>query len=111
MKIRMKEKYYRGFSALRIPTKGDPVLPGCHMYEERAALAERYRDGEIDKDEHDSQLLKTVPRANGNPPTTIEMQLHHGDLVVMHGENLQKYYEVCVGFPVLLLNNTVYTVY
>jgi alkylated DNA repair dioxygenase AlkB len=30
----------------------------------------------------------------GEAPIEIKMELNHGDLVVMHGENLQKYYEV-----------------
>jgi alkylated DNA repair dioxygenase AlkB len=28
------------------------------------------------------------------PTALIVMEVHHGDLVVMHGENLQRYYEV-----------------
>lgn len=105
MKIRMKEKYFKGCSARKIPTKGDPVLPGSSMYEERAELARKYRDGEVEKAEFDSQLQKIFAKPTRKAQPTIEMQLRHGDLVVMHGEKLQKYFEVCAGVPILLFHD------
>ncbi|KAK2774206.1 hypothetical protein FQN53_003714 [Emmonsiellopsis sp. PD_33] len=116
MFIRMKAKYYLGRTKTGKPVAGDPVLPGCLMYEQRAELKRKLDDGEISLSEYEDlrqQLLqrKTNKKlVNKEQQSGIEvadnhkgnkreaspfcvMQLNHGDLVVMHGPNLQKYYE------------------
>ncbi|KAL1956755.1 hypothetical protein VTO42DRAFT_6808 [Malbranchea cinnamomea] len=103
MSVRMKDKYFRGYTSRANnktgtqyikPLNQDPILPGCALYGERRELERLYRDGHISKEQYDSQrveLLEKVNRKEASPLIVIE--LHHGDLVVMHGENLQKYYE------------------
>ena len=41
-----------------------------------------------------------------NPPEFLTMHLHHGDMVVMHGAEMQKYYEVCFHVNVLRITLT-----
>ena len=97
MYIRMKDKYYKGFTKNMKPLDNDPVLPGCAKYEEKIDLIRRFQAGEITKQKYDKdleKLLKTITKKEA--PPTIVLELHHGDLMVMHGELLQKYYEVCV---------------
>lgn len=95
MSIRMKYKYYNGLSKTKTLLKDDPVLVGCRMEAERRSLNGQLANGEIDRTTYDSLRRKTLQKGKcGEAPIEIKMELNHGDLVVMHGENLQKYYEV-----------------
>ncbi|RAL02207.1 uncharacterized protein BO80DRAFT_463876 [Aspergillus ibericus CBS 121593] len=94
MLIRMKHKYYHGYSKAKKPLSEDPVLEGCENHHRRQALKSRLTDGSISQSMYDdlhAGLLKTGRGGEASP--CIRMELNHGDLVVMHGENLQKYYE------------------
>jgi len=97
MYIRMKYKYYHGFSKVRKLLDDDPVLQGCRFESERSTLKEQFKTGEITKDAYDALRREVLFKhgRNGEAPPIIKMVLNHGDLVVMHGEKLQKYYEVC----------------
>lgn len=102
MLIRMKYKYFNGstrkadIKAIGTLLQDDPVLKGCIFEDERKALKQKLHDGEISQYEYDSsRRALSRGRKGKEAPTTIKMELHHGDLVVMHGEKLQKYYEVC----------------
>jgi hypothetical protein len=102
MLIRMKYKYFNG-STRKADTKSigtllqdDPVLKDCMFEDERKSLKKELHDGDISQDEYDaSRRALSKGRKGKEAPATIKMELHHGDLVVMHGEKLQKYYEVC----------------
>jgi hypothetical protein len=91
----MKDKYYNGCGTSKKPLANDPILPGCAKYGEKKALEKKLRDGNITEDEYESrrrEILATLKRKEASPFCVLE--LNHGDLVVMHGLNLQKYYEV-----------------
>lgn len=95
MSIRMKDKYYNGCSAARKLVVDDPILAGCSKYEEKKALLQELQSGKIDHAEYDKRraaLVSSVKRREC-PPMCV-MELNHGDLVVMHGALLQKYFEV-----------------
>jgi hypothetical protein len=102
MLIRMKYKYFNG-STRKADTKwigtllqDDPVLKDCMFEDERKTLKKELHDGDISQHEYDaSRRALSKGRKGKEAPATIKMELHHGDLVVMHGEKLQKYYEVC----------------
>lgn len=117
MFVRMKEKY---FSAKKISadTKNSDmdVLSGCQLYEERMKLKQAY---ETHDDEQISVALnefndkrKTQFRSRLARPC-LTMTLRHGDMVVMHGADIQKYFEVslshhlCLKFDVDLLQHEV----
>ncbi|KAF4763151.1 hypothetical protein HAV15_000337 [Penicillium sp. str.  len=100
MFVRMKYKYFNGCTRRAEPKQlgnllqDDPVLKDCMFEGERRALKEDFDAGEISQDEYDdSRRALSMGRKGKEAPVTIKMELHHGDLVVMHGENLQKYYE------------------
>lgn len=106
MLVRMKYKYFNGTSRRAEPKhlgtllQDDPVLKDCMFEGERRTLKGEFVAGEISQDEYDdSRRSLSMGRKGKEAPVTIKMELHHGDLVVMHGENLQKYYEVCSGSP------------
>ncbi|KAJ5138753.1 Oxoglutarate/iron-dependent dioxygenase [Penicillium bovifimosum] len=104
MWIRMKYKHFNGHTRRVDAGDGkavsgsvlqeDPVLKGCRLEDERRALKERFGAGEISQDEYDNsrRTLFAIQKGKQAPPA-IKLELHHGDLVVMHGENLQRYYE------------------
>lgn len=101
MLVRMKYKYFNGSTRRAEPKQvgklleDDPVLKDCMFEAERRTLKEEFDAGEISEDEYDdSRRALSSGRKGKEAPVTIKMELHHGDLVVMHGENLQKYYEV-----------------
>lgn len=99
MYIRMKYKYYHGFSKARKLLDDDPVLQGCRFENERRILKEQFKSGEITEDIYNRMRREVLfKNGRGEAPPVIKMVLNHGDLVVMHGENLQKYYEVCHHF-------------
>lgn len=95
MMIRMKYKYYNGFSRAKKVLDDDPVLCGCQLEELRRELKGKLTSGEITKTEYERQMQETCKKRRGSEAHPfIKMELHHGDLVVMHGEKLQKYFEV-----------------
>lgn len=104
MRIRMKAKYYHGHGIAGAKAKAkdckllrdDPVLQNCKHEGERQALKEQYDAGEITRAQYDEARTKIFQQDKkyGQPPILIDMHLKHGDLVVMHGAELQKYYEV-----------------
>ena len=95
MLIRMKYKYYHGYSKAKVVLSEDPVLDGCENHPQRQALKGQLINGRISQSTYDnlrSGLLKKGRGGEASP--CIKLELNHGDLVVMHGENLQRYYEV-----------------
>ncbi|KAJ5688953.1 hypothetical protein N7462_003345 [Penicillium macrosclerotiorum] len=97
MTLRMKYGDYFGLSRIGCPIKNDAILEGCKARELRQSLKRRL---EKDNSAHSRELYDTERRqrlhAKGEPPVEISMDLRHGDLVVMHGELLQKHYEHAV---------------
>ena len=97
MMIRMKATYYSGKTKAGKYDPLAPVLPGCKGYEERVKLNSLY--GKVSKEAFEkakTRLYKKMGRI-GNAPVLLTMQLNHGDMVVMHGAEMQKFYEVA--FP------------
>ena len=104
MKIKMQEKHYRGFTGAGTFVDNLPPLPNSLCYEKRMRAY------------HELQVLKTTDRAAYNAkkktlpkelgltgketrksaPEILKMRLNHGDIVIMHGALLQRYYLHCV---------------
>lgn len=106
MYIRMKQKYYQGFSKSKKFIDDDPVLQGCEDEDRRRELKELLVTGRITRQAYEKQRGEIVPsgkRKCRDAAPAIKMELHHGDMIVMHGERLQKFYEVSVGFCSLTL--------
>lgn len=95
MHIRMKNKYYFGISNAGVPTPDDPVLPGCSKEKERRSLKKKFDKHQITKDDYAAQRVAMLPKPGSrHAPRLLSLELKHGDLIVMHGAALQKYYEV-----------------
>ncbi|GKZ58573.1 hypothetical protein AnigIFM49718_004398 [Aspergillus niger] len=95
MLVRMKYKYYHGYSRAKNLLAEDPVMPGCKNYTRRRELKARLQDGSIDREMYDELRREGIVRkgAGGEATPCIKMEVNHGDLVVMHGEGLQRFYE------------------
>ena len=97
MLIRMKDEYYNGFRKRdgkdKIYLQHDPVLPGCANEEARAELARKFNAKEITAEQY-LAARQALPTSRREAPPMCTMALNHGDLAVMHGPDLQKYYEV-----------------
>ncbi|KAJ5919750.1 hypothetical protein N7454_009585 [Penicillium verhagenii] len=95
MKIRMKGKSFHGQSARHVPLNPDPVPPGCEHELSRRRLREKLNAGSITKQEYDRRRTELFRNSSVTAlaPISIHLHLQHGDLVVMHGEGLQQYYE------------------
>lgn len=94
MTVRMKENV---FSAKKHDfTK--PVLPGCQLYNERSQLNDDYKNlkpaGFARSKARFDNALRQTTNLKRSCPALLTMKLKHGDMVVMHGHKLQKYYEV-----------------
>jgi hypothetical protein len=95
MYIRMKAKYYFGVSNSNVPIADDPVLSRCIKEQQRRPLKEDFDAGKISKEIYNKKRKALLSRQNNRqPPKLLTLELKHGDLVVMHGAELQKYYEV-----------------
>jgi hypothetical protein len=95
MLIRMKYKYYNGFSKAKKMLDDDPVLAGCQLEEHRRELKDKLDSGTITRQDYERRRQEASKKCRGGEASPfIKMELHHGDLVVMHGEKLQKYFEV-----------------
>ncbi|RJE26901.1 hypothetical protein PHISCL_00813 [Aspergillus sclerotialis] len=94
MLIRMKYKYFNGCSKAKKLLDDDPVLPGCQLEDQRRELKRQLNRGAITRKEYERRRQEGSKKCRATEASPfIKMELHHGDLVVMHGENLQKYYE------------------
>ncbi|KAK2766113.1 hypothetical protein FQN54_007628 [Arachnomyces sp. PD_36] len=94
MSIRMKDKYYNGCTAAKKLVADDPILVGCAKFQEKKALEQEFQNGNIDQAGYDRRrgaIVFGVKRREC--PAMCVMELNHGDLVVMHGSLLQKYFE------------------
>ncbi|KAJ5381780.1 uncharacterized protein N7496_004208 [Penicillium cataractarum] len=97
MHIRMKDKYYFGISKSHVATSDDPVLPGCINEKERRSLKKSFDKGQITAEDFAAQRVAMLRRPGSrHSPKLLSLELKHGDLVVMHGAALQKYYEHAV---------------
>ena len=97
MTLRMKSRYYSGCTASQKYCPSDPVLPGCLLEEARRKLNSLY--GQISEEGFESRTDEMYKAANlkrvSKPsPVLLTMALEHGDIVIMHGGEMQKYYEV-----------------
>ncbi|KAL4784335.1 hypothetical protein BJX76DRAFT_327716 [Aspergillus varians] len=105
MHVRMKFKYYHGSTlggrkkGTPTPIDDDPVLEYCENYNERQRLKEQLSNGLLTKDAYNEAWLESYSKFKESekdrvaPPDLIQMELNHGDMVVMHGKGVQKYYE------------------
>jgi hypothetical protein len=111
MLLRMKQKYFLGkTTAGKYLAGNDPVLPGSQYFEQRRQLKQALQRGEF-KEEQYAQKFEEMKKAYNKKKkgkrervkasAFLQLELKHGDMVVMHGEGLQKYYEVsnmfCLG--------------
>jgi hypothetical protein len=100
MRIRMKARHYHGCSNAGVYDDSAP-LPGCQMYEQRLALhADLAKLKRADGKAYRARL-KQIPKelglkSSGNAKDVLRMEVAHGDIVVMHGAEVQKYYEHAV---------------
>ncbi|KAE8329966.1 hypothetical protein BDV39DRAFT_213445 [Aspergillus sergii] len=95
MQIRMKSKYYKGQSNRNILLENDPVLPGCAFQLQRQAWKTEFEHGMITQTKYNkyrNEFFKNN-RTQCEAKPCIKLDIHHGDMVVMHGESLQRYYE------------------
>ncbi|OXV11533.1 hypothetical protein Egran_00707, partial [Elaphomyces granulatus] len=97
MKVRLKDQYFRGRSKSNKLVTNDPVLVSCGKYEQRKALKDELDNGSITAEEYDqrrTEICRAITRREASP--IINMEIQHGDFVVMHGADLQKYFEHAV---------------
>lgn len=106
MFIRMKQKYYDGLKKNGSPLDDDPVLEGCKEYESRKRLKDQYKEGLLTEKAYIDER-RNILKTKETPPPIIKMELHHGHIVVMHGADLQKYYEVSFYFPTFELKSRI----
>lgn len=92
MNFRMKKTWYTGFSKVGRYQEDHEPLPGCKNYEERLRF---YHERHTLSDEQcKGRIAKLKEGRTSNASPAISLLLRHGDIVVMHGADIQKYYEV-----------------
>lgn len=100
MRIRMKARHYHGCSSANVYDASRP-LPGCKSYEQRLALHPQLEALKLSDPKAYRARLKQIPKelkltSAGTAKDVLRMQLGHGDVVIMHGAEVQKYYEHAV---------------
>jgi alkylated DNA repair dioxygenase AlkB len=100
MRIRMKDRHYHGASAAGVYDDARPI-PGCSQYEARLALQSELDTLKASDPKAYGARRKQIPKElklkhSGHAKDVLKMELGHGDIVVMHGTELQKYYEHAV---------------
>jgi hypothetical protein len=96
MTFRMRKIYY---DALKTMTEYDPkapVLPGSPFEKERKELQKKFET--LPRPEFD-KLAKAFMKEyrssqKRDPPPVVTLKVLHGDIVVIHGKQLQQCYEV-----------------
>ncbi|KAF1960881.1 hypothetical protein CC80DRAFT_489116 [Byssothecium circinans] len=97
MHIRMKQRYFNGVSKAGVYDTSPP-LPGSTQEEKRRELLPSLLAlQDSDKNAYNKRLRELpneLKLAKGSTARdAIQMTLQHGDIVMMHGAELQKYYE------------------
>ena len=89
MTFRLKAKHYTA------PTDRDAtILPGSWLADERAELAQDFHDrSDADFNKARVELYKSQRRQPQTCPVLVDLKLSHGDIVIQHGVDLQKFYE------------------
>lgn len=102
MLVRMKYKYFNGFTKRAnaqesgTPLQDDPVLKGCMFESERRKLKAALGAEDITQEKYkDSLRALWKGHKRRQAPALIRLELKHGDLLVMHGNRLQQFFEVC----------------
>ena len=95
MNMRMKQRYFLGHTKSGVYDPNEPVLPGCDREEERKALNEQFKQKKITLEQIKARVKTWKSK---QAPVMLTMTLRHGDIVIMHGAEMQKYYEVSVSF-------------
>ena len=97
MEWRLKVRYWCGFKDKRHKHYDPkiPILPGCRKPEERQKLNELAKTASTEELDAAAQVALEFPKGESKtPPTVLELDLRHGDYMVMHGALMQTYYEV-----------------
>ncbi|KAF2134941.1 hypothetical protein P153DRAFT_305883, partial [Dothidotthia symphoricarpi CBS 119687] len=101
MRIRLKARHHNGVSAGAGVYDDTPPLPSSAHYAARLALQPGLAALKASDAKAYRARLKQIPRelglkSGGNAKEALKMELGHGDVVVMHGAALQRYYEHAV---------------
>jgi hypothetical protein len=101
MRIRMKARHYHGVSSVASLYDDAAPIPGCQQYEARLALQPALDLLKRSDTKAWNARRKQIPKQlglthRGTARDVLTMQLGHGDIVVMHGADVQKYYEHAV---------------
>ncbi|KAF2834922.1 hypothetical protein M501DRAFT_943090 [Patellaria atrata CBS 101060] len=94
MRFRQKAKYYFGVTKSQ-DTLNERPIQGCFKYEERmrAWLELQTLPAEAKKLRREQLVKELGLRSKRSPMDAITLRLCHGDVVIMVGSKLQKYYE------------------
>ena len=114
MNFRMKSKHWAAKGLTR--ENYDPALwvrPGSQAWQMRVAVNELYNAGrtaeyEVAKSDLLKILNKDAERRKKNGPIMLSLELKHGDMVVMHGEEIQRVHEVIISLSVYLSSNRLF---
>ena len=99
MSIRMKSKYYSDvWNKDKQYDPKAPVIPGCLLEHERLRLNREASTRTPEGLQREFQKVKAASKSNKvlkkEMPALLTMQMQHGDIIIMDGTELQKYYEV-----------------
>ena len=97
MRLRMKARHHNGVSSSGI-YNDTPPLPGSIAYDSRLAMQPTLTTLKATDPSAYRAKLKSLPKTlglkgGGSARDAITLALAHGDIVIMHGAGLQKYYE------------------
>ena len=103
MKLKIQEKHFKGFTGSGF-VDSLPPLPGGPRYKERLVAYHELKSLEATGDKLAyvarkkavPKVLNLTSAKRKNAPEILKMRLNHGDIVIMHGESLQKYFLHCV---------------
>ncbi len=97
MFIRLKGRYYKFPKEFTLETYNPlaPVFLGSQLYKERLEVNGYYLAGDMEGFEMaKAELFRKLKKNNAkNAPPILTMKLKMGDIVVMHGAEMQKYFE------------------
>ena len=97
MRWRLKMRYWSGFKdkACKHYDPIQPIRPGCRKPEERRKLNELAKTASTAELDAAAQVALAFAKGESKtPPVVLELELRHGDYMVMHGADMQVYYEV-----------------
>lgn len=94
--LRLKSRYHHGLTKTGNYDQNAPIFAGCFLEKERREL--QAVKPQISREEFEKRITALYKKQGGRTPRAgpvlLDIEMRHGDVVLMKGGEMQRYFEV-----------------